>query len=1558
MMGTESLLIQCAELLLQGGQQICGIISSEPLIIDWAREKAIPQIEPGPHLLDILSQQPFDYFFSITNLSLIPPEILALPRQGAINFHDGPLPRYAGLHATSWALINQEKMHGITWHIMSDEVDKGNILKQRHFAIAEGETAFTLNAKCYEAAIDSFSELVDELASGRVEFRQQNLVEQTYFSKYQRPPAAGTLYWNQSADNISALVRALNFGPYANPLGLPKLVVGEEVFIVPEIDVLDSTSQATPGTITAIGSDSLKVATASHEVALRKLLTIDGQPLSIADFVARFGVREGDRLAELDQETAEHLTTLNRAICQHEEFWRKRLAELAAIEIPYANHTIAAHLSSVQYATVSVPLPAEVNTLRAERDDGPNRSDFLVAAFAAYLARVSGNYTFDLGFREVALQQELAGFEHFFASHVPLRVQLDPAASSVAALDTVQAQLALMRKRKSYARDAILRYPELSSTLLPIIVEQVKCLDDYTPLSGSELTLLLSEDGLKCHWVYDTAVLDSDSIASMQRQFATFLQNIAADCNRRITESPLLTEAEHHQLLVEWNKTQVDYPKHLCIHQLVEAQVEQTPDEVAAVFEDQQLTYRQLNIRANQLGHYLRQLNVGPETRVGIYMEPSLDMIVGVLGILKAGGAYVPLDPTYPKERLAFMVEDAQVPVLLTQARFVKDLPAHQAQVVCVDADWDIISAESKENVPSGVTPKNLSYVIYTSGSTGKPKGVMVCHRNVVNFFTGMDERIAHDPPGTWLAVTSLSFDISVLELCWTLARGFKVILYSDKTQDQASTEPVSPVVNKEIEFSLFYFASDESEQGATDKYKLLLEGAKFADKYGFAAVWTPERHFHAFGGLYPNPAVVSAAIAAITERVGIRAGSCVLPLHHPIRVAEEWSLVDNISKGRVGISFASGWQPNDFVLKPENHAESKEIMVRDIEVVRKLWRGEAVNFPGPFGKDVAVRTLPRPVQAELPVWVTAAGNPETFRIAGAGGFNILTHLLGQRIEELAEKLAIYRQAWAENGHPGQGHVSLMLHTFVGEDDDEVREIVCKPMTEYLRSAVGLIKAAAWNFPTFKQRAEVTGQSPLEIFESEDLSKEDMEALLAFAFERYFETSGLFGTPSTCLKMVNKLKAIDVDEIACLIDFGVPSETVLYHLQHLNTLRELSSKKRNFEAEDYSIPALITRHRVSHMQCTPAMASMLMMNEEARAALGSLQQLMIGGEAFPVALAQELKELVSGDILNMYGPTETTIWSSIYPLNGWQDPMPIGRPIANTEIYILDRNLQPVPMGLSGELFIGGEGVVRGYLNRPELTAERFIKHLFDAKPQARLYRTGDLARYGPDGNIEFLGRMDHQVKIRGYRIELGEIETLLGQHPAVQKAVVIAREDILGDKRLVAYVIPQQRQKLAGSELRDYLKEKLPEFMIPSNFITLDAFPLTPNRKIDRKVLPAPGQVQIELETTYIPPTNELEQTIASLWQELLNVPKVGMSDNFFDMGGHSLLAVQAHRRLREVIEREISITDMFRFPTIRSLTEYLSHDSGNGGQINGQKSTDRAKARKEAIMRRQQRR
>ena len=380
---------------------------------------------------------------------------------------------------------------------------------------------------------------------------------------------------------------------------------------------------------------------------------------------------------------------------------------------------------------------------------------------------------------------------------------------------------------------------------------------------------------------------------------------------------------------------------------------------------------------------------------------------------------------------------------------------------------------------------------------------------------------------------------------------------------------PLSP-----MHFSLFYFASGGSEQRA-DQYRLLLDGARFADRHGFAAVWTPERHFHSFGGLYPNPSVSAAAIAAITERIQIRAGSVVLPLHHPVRVTEEWAVVDNLSNGRVGISFASGWQPEDFVLAPGNYAERKELMYRHIETVRKLWRGETLSFPGVTGAPVVVRTLPRPVQPELPVWVTSAGSTETYEAAGRIGANLLTHLLGQTVEELRDRIAAYRRSWEQHGHPGRGQVTLMLHTFVGEDDDSVREIVRQPMIEYLRSSVSLIKnfAGAWA----ERRRKGSDATPVSGDEFQNLSREHMEALLAFAFERYFETSGLFGGADTCLRMLERLKAIDVDELACLIDFGVDPEIVLGHLPHLNRLKQ---RVNAAQPDAPSMPELIRQHRV------------------------------------------------------------------------------------------------------------------------------------------------------------------------------------------------------------------------------------------------------------------------------------------------------------------------------------------------------------------------------------------
>ena len=929
---------------------------------------------------------------------------------------------------------------------------------------------------------------------------------------------------------------------------------------------------------------------------------------------------------------------------------------------------------------------------------------------------------------------------------------------------------------------------------------------------------------------------------------------------------------------------------------------------------------------------------VGPDVLVGVALERSIEMVVALLGILKAGGAYLPLDPHYPAERLAFILEDASVSVLITQATLVGSLPENNAQVLFIDSEWSSIAEESAGEYSNIANPENLAYVIHTSGSTGKPKGVMVEHRNVINFFAGMDERIEVGHNKVWLAVTSLSFDISVLEIFWTLCRGFKVVIYTREEiiSTPSKHSPKQSFNQKSIDFSLFYFSADQGEE-AENKYRLLIEGACFADANDFKAVWTPERHFHDFGGLYPNPSVTGAALAALTKNVQIRSGSVVAPLHSPIRIAEEWSVVDNLSGGRAAISFASGWMPEDFVILPENFSSRKEIMFNSIETVRKLWRGETVNFPSPVNanEDVAVRTFPRPVQKELPVWVTTAGNPETYEMAAKAGANILTHLLGQSIEEVAENIKLYRSTWSKAGHPGQGHVTLMLHTFVSNQTDKVKDVVREPLIQYLRTSASLIRKYSWAFPTFKR----LGKS-IEEVNLVDLNEEEIDAVLAYAFDRYFDTSGLFGTPESCLEMIDRIKENDIDEVACLVDFGIKTDIVLDNLQYLNALRERVTNIASTTGQsDESLAGLVRRHGVTHFQCTPSMARMLLADAETRKALAGLEEWLVGGESFPAPLGDEINEIRDRGAINMYGPTETTIWSTTSRVTG-KTPISIGRPIANTTIYILDKFMQPVPIEVEGELYIGGSGVVRGYLNRSELTAERFVDNPFKDNLGSRLYRTGDLARFSADGTIEFIGRIDQQVKIRGHRIELGEIESQLCEHTKVKEAVVLAREDDPGDQRLVAYLTATNDQQLSLSDLRQYLRKRLPEFMVPSHFIVMKALPQTPNRKIDRKALPSPKDALIQAEELkeVAPQTTDatessakmvvnskMEKAINEIWREALHLPQIGRKDNFFDLGGHSLLAVQVQRMINQNLQVEMKLTDLFAHPTVSSLAAYL---------------------------------
>jgi amino acid adenylation domain-containing protein len=643
--------------------------------------------------------------------------------------------------------------------------------------------------------------------------------------------------------------------------------------------------------------------------------------------------------------------------------------------------------------------------------------------------------------------------------------------------------------------------------------------------------------------IYDRRRFDADAMTRMTGHLQTLLEGMLVNPEQRVSDLPLLTDAERNQLS-DWNNTRADYAKDRCIHELFEAQVEQTPDAVAITFEGRQLTYRELNARSNQLAHFLVKRGVGPEVMVGICVERSMEMVIGLLGILKAGGAYVPLDPEYPKDRLAFMLEDARVAVLLTPERLIERLPQYAGRVLCLESCWDSIMREEDENPGSGLTPNNLAYVIYTSGSTGKPKGAMNTHQGIWNCLLSMQQAYQLTSDDRVLQKTPFSFDVSVLEFFWPLLAGGRLVL-----------------------------------------------------------------------------------------------------------------------------------------ARPGGHRDSAYLV--------KLIAEEQITT------------------------------------------------------------IIF--------------VPSMLHVFLKE--------------------------------------------------------------------RGLETC-------RCLKLV-----------------------------------------------------------------------------------------ICGGEALPLELQERFFAQLGAELHNIYGPTEAAVAVTFWACEpkSSRRTVPIGRPIANTRMYILDSLLRPVPAGVPGELHIGGVGLGRGYLGRPELTAEKFIPNPFGGEAGARLYKTGDLARYMPDGTIEYLGRTDHQVKIRGFRIELGEVESMLGQHPAVRQAVVLAREDVAGEKRLVAYLVGEGQTAPSRAELRHFLQERLPEYMVPSAFVTLDALPLTPNGKLDRWALPAPHTVRSNQQGTTVGPRDSLELQLVQMWEEILAVHPVGVTDNFFELGGHSLLAMRLMGQIERQFGRRLSLSALFQGATIDQLASIL---------------------------------
>ncbi|WP_193196876.1 non-ribosomal peptide synthetase [Nostoc sp. MG11] len=851
------------------------------------------------------------------------------------------------------------------------------------------------------------------------------------------------------------------------------------------------------------------------------------------------------------------------------EYWKQQLADAPPLlELPtdYPRPPVQTFSGATQRFQLEKDLTSQLVTL--SQKSGVTLFMTLLTAYVVLLHRYSGQDDICIGSPFANRdRQELESLIGFFANTLVLRTNLTGNPSFNELLSRVReiAMDAYTHQDFPFEMlvEALQPQRDLSHTPLfqvtfalqnastsPVNLTglTVTSLPTETTTTKFDLTLLIenTSTGLVSVWEYNTDLFNASTIERMAGHFQTLLESIVANPEGKISHLPMLTQVEQHQLLVEWNNTQTDYPEDKCIHQLFEEQVERTPDAVAVVYGDQQLTYHELNCQANQLAHYLKSLGVGADMLIGICVERSLEMVVGLLGILKAGGAYLPLDPEYPQERLQFMLADTRLKVLLTQEKFVETLHTtslDQTRVVCLDIDWQSIKEVNHDNLNSTVSSQNLAYVIYTSGSTGTPKGVIVTHQ----------------------AVNRLVFNTNYIQL-------------------------------------------------------------------------TPD------------------------DRVA-----------------------------------------------------------------------QAANI---------------------------AFDAATFEIWGA-----LLH---------GAKLVIF-------------HQSVLL-----------------------------------------------------------IPKEFAVNMCSYEISILFLTTALF----------NQLASF------------VPQ------------------------------------------------------------AFSSLRYLLFGGEAVdPRWVEEALDKGAPQQLLHVYGPTENTTFSTWYLVEKLPTKavtIPIGRAISNTQIYLLDQNLQPVAIGIPGELYLGGVGLARGYLNRPELTQENFIPNPFCTDPHSRLYKTGDLVRYLSDGNIEYIRRIDNQVKIRGFRIELGEIEAVLSQHGDVQISCVIAKEDSSGSKCLVAYVVPHQQQTLTTSELRQFLVDKLPGYMVPSAFVILESLPLTPNGKVNRRALPDPDLHQ-EL-SDYVMPNTQAEKIIADIWQKALKVEKVGIYNNFFELGGHSLLLVIINQQLQEQFALEISIVDMFNYPTIHTLSQYLS--------------------------------
>ncbi|MBH1934189.1 amino acid adenylation domain-containing protein [Streptomyces sp. AV19] len=733
LVGGNAMVASCAELLLERGHRVLGVVSADPGVRDWAGRAGLPPLGFGPHLEDRLAAEPFDHLFSVANLRMLPRRLLALPRGLPVNFHDGPLPRHAGVHATAWALLEGETVHGVSWHVMTGEADTGDLLAHREVPVTPGETSATLNVKCLEAGLDAFAELADALTSGQVRRRPQDLARRTYHGRHDRPPGGGLLRWGRPDAELDAAVRARDFGPHANTFGTAKVLIGERAVVVRELTVLPGRSGRAPGTVTA-ADGSLVVATAGRDVRL----TLAGEA---------GGLRPGDRLPVPDARLLDAAGRAEAAALPDEAYWVRRLSRLEPADLP--------HRSDDATVEAEVPVP-----------DGVHDPHWLLAALLAFLVRVGVAPGTDVRLLRPAPDTGHRAVDGLYADWIPLRVPpLD--GDGMAALRDRVARDAT--GRGPFAHDLWARHPRLrtASRALPVCF----ALDGQPvgPPPGTALSIRIPRrTGEPCRWTGPGGPLAAYA--------AAFLGDLART-REDPARVPLGTDGAR-RAMAAWNDTAAALPPGTTVHRMVARQARLRPEAPAVTCAGRTLGYGELDFRSSELAGHLRARGAGPGRRVGVYLDRSADLPVALLGIMKSGAAYVPLDPVYPPARIAAMLDDAAPALLVTEERLAGTLPATGAGIVVLDRRR--AAAEPVDG--ADVDPGSDAYVIFTSGSTGRPKGVRVGHRALANFVCAMADAPGFTTGDRLLAVTTLCFDIAGLELHVPPATGGHVEIAPDGT--------------------------------------------------------------------------------------------------------------------------------------------------------------------------------------------------------------------------------------------------------------------------------------------------------------------------------------------------------------------------------------------------------------------------------------------------------------------------------------------------------------------------------------------------------------------------------------------------------------------------------------------------------------------------------------------------------------------------------------------------------------------------------------------------------